>query len=175
MYHGAPEVSPEVRSLLRWSIAVIAGFVLLLIVDGKYPPVFENSVYGIVVGLMLVNCLVGSAVAYSKRLQEHTAGFKKIIVLGTVCSILLAVIVFLNGYLDHAQPVERSLLLQSKKVLTGRAKTYEFTLESWRGKGTTERLTVSHEEYSKYMVGDHVSLMVHPGALGLPWYERQKK
>ena len=149
--HRSPDVPPEVNSVQHWAVAVFVGLLLLFFVDNYYPPVDENTVYGLAVGLMLVNCVLTLAITYSPGLRKHTDVFKKVAIAVTIGSSLLAVSVFFNGKLDHGQPTQRNLLIEKRRAIVGgRSTAYEFTLESWRTQGGTERLSVSAYSRAKF-------------------------
>jgi hypothetical protein len=176
LYHQATVPAPEVNSTLRWGVAVFVGMVLLFVADAKYPPIAENDVFGLCVALMLANCGLALGVLWVRGMRDRAAQWKKLVMAITLASCAQGICVYLNGRWDRAQAISKSLTIQEKRVIRGgRSTAYEITIESWRGQGQADRLTVSHEVFQNHQIGERLALRIHPGALGLAWYEHPRQ
>ena len=76
-----------------------------------------------------------------------------------------------NILLDHAEPTRKELTVREKRA-TGRAFVHhELVVSPWIDRGVDREITVSQTLHDTLAVGDRVCIDVHPGALGLRWYE----
>jgi len=85
--------------------------------------------------------------------------------------VLLALTIAGNGVLDMSpvKLVKTSIL--RKSVTSGRhSSTHHFFVASWRPGRSTEDLAVVIPLYVRAPIGQSITVEVHSGLFGLPWY-----
>jgi hypothetical protein len=75
-----------------------------------------------------------------------------------------------NALLDHSPASVQQTKIIDKRVRYGRATTYVFTLPPWGAQRDSAEVVVSHELYDRLAPGDPVCMLLHDGALGMPWF-----
>src|SRR5262249_16777151 len=89
--------------------------------------------------------------------------------------LLWTVVVFFNGVLDEAPPVEvdsEVLAVVPSFVDLGLGDLMPHTqidLRAWSSSTRPERLVISRSEHERIWVGEPVRVRLHSGYLGIPW------
>jgi len=91
------------------------------------------------------------------------------------CAVICAaygygVTVGLNGVMDHARPANYHARVLGRHFTSGRYATYELTLSPWGPRSDNEDVETIRPVYEEYAIGDTVTVWVHPGAFGIPYY-----
>jgi hypothetical protein len=71
---------------------------------------------------------------------------------------------------DNAPPARYSAVLLGKHIETGKHKTPVFTIGPWGPVKAADTDRVQFPVYEHTAVGDRVCVVLHAGALGIPWY-----
>lgn len=91
-------------------------------------------------------------------------------VCSSVALVLLAALLFLNGWLDKSPPTLVRTTVIQKKISRGRGGTEHWiTVGSWRPGRTSEDFLVSSYEYNRFAIGKMARVSVHAGFFGVPW------
>ena len=92
--------------------------------------------------------------------------------LGVLCLVFgYGSTVMADALLDRTEGEVYRTQLLAKHVTSGRYRNYSLTIGPWGNSAGIERVSVTRELYSQLNVGHAVCIDVHPGALGVPWYE----
>jgi hypothetical protein len=157
--------------LIKYIGAIGAGFVLLVRADNYYELLDGGPFLAagfLIFGMAMVIGLWG-AVA---MLSDRTVRFLRIaLLLSATASLLLGLLVLCNGILDRSSKRYIASMIVSKTRSQGRGGvSYYFDLQSWRARGSTERLNVNKDVFAGFEIGDRFNVDIHEGAFGLPWY-----
>ncbi len=85
--------------------------------------------------------------------------------LATLGSLLL-----MNGWLDRYPTNDVTATILQKKITGLRARKYHLYVSSWRPGISREDLKVTSSIFGRAALGKIVTVKLHPGYLGLPWY-----
>jgi len=85
--------------------------------------------------------------------------------------VLVALVMVMNGALDWVPPTVVRSSVVAMRITNGRYwSTHRLVLVSWQPGRATEDLAVESAVYAGASVGRRVSVEVHKGFFGLPWY-----
>jgi len=85
--------------------------------------------------------------------------------------VLVAVVMVMNGALDWVPPTVVRSSVVAMRITNGKYwSTHRLVLVSWQPGRATEELAVGSAVYAGASVGRRVSVEVHKGFFGLPWY-----
>jgi hypothetical protein len=106
-----------------------------------------------------------------KRLNDEVNRLRTAYVYTSLALALLALLVLLNGGLDRA-PLSAVRTTVTQKSFSRRRDTtsYHLTVSSWRPGRSVEELSVGARLYNNVFVGKTITVGVHKGFFGLPWY-----
>jgi hypothetical protein len=167
-----PPSPTEVANHL-WKLAClpIVGMFALLVVDNRYPLVDSNRLFEPALVIFLAPLPTLFYGSWKAQLPGYERWLKPLII---ICNVLIFSLVLLdvgNGAMDSNPPQKVSVLITEKDASRGRsAMYYRFEVTSWRSGHEKEILNVKHEVYRRYRVGDQLSITVHPGKFGIPWF-----
>jgi hypothetical protein len=140
-----------------------------------YPPLDGDWVFWLALILFFapVGTMVARAVRERRSAQAPPQWLLQLYKLSAVLLAGLALVVFLNGWLDRSSGTEIRTKVAGKFISRGRFSTsYHLNVASWRRAGHEEDLRVSRSLYDRAKDGDSISLQVREGRFGLSWYSR---
>jgi hypothetical protein len=146
---------------------VAAGYV--------YPPLDGDPIYwlGLIVFLLPIGTAIAAAIRTRRRGQTLSPLLSVLFKLSAIFLTALTVVVFLNGRLDRSSVMEIHTKVAGKFMARGRfSMSYHLAVASWRHAGREEDLRVSRHVYDRANSGDDISVQLHGGWFGLPWYGR---
>lgn len=76
----------------------------------------------------------------------------------------------INATFDEAAPAMFTARVVSKRIDSGKHKTYHFKVTPWGPMTITDDVRVTHEYYNQVVTGQSVVIALWPGRLGVPWY-----
>jgi hypothetical protein len=92
--------------------------------------------------------------------------------IGVVFIYAASVAPLINGLLDRAAPLGvSSAQVLEQHAKSGRATNYYLGLSAWGPMRQATEVQVPWEVYKYASVGGLVCVTLHPGALGMPWYD----
>jgi hypothetical protein len=107
-----------------------------------------------------------------KRLSEDVGRLRTVYVCASFSLLLLSLLVFVNGWQDRSPlSAVRATVIQKTSTRGRGGTSYYVIVTSWRPGRSVEELTVGARTYNNVAVGKPVTVGVHKGAFGLPWYE----
>ncbi len=82
---------------------------------------------------------------------------------------LLAALLVVNATLDNAPVRDHTTQVVRKFSMSAMVPTRRLVVGSWLPGHRYERVPVSSAEYSRFRVGETVTVEIHPGLAGIPW------
>ncbi len=122
----------------------------------------------------LVPAIVGAVVGlagfalWQLRFRGNRRLWPLMLILGVV--VACAVYEELDTRLDHAPPRPFKVPVTGEYKTTRRATSYYVTLPAWGPQQEPGSVRVSSDVYRNVQPGQEVCVVLHPGALGAPWY-----
>jgi hypothetical protein len=160
------------KSLDPYSLLLAPGLLGGIFAYVVYPPLDTGPLvaFGLCVFLLPFALKLSSMVR--KRLSEDVDWLRTVYVGASLALLLLSLLVLVNGWQDKSsRSVVRATVIQ-KISSRGRGGTsYSIIVSSWRPGRSVEELRVGVWTYNNAVVGKPVTVGVHKGAFGLPWYE----
>jgi predicted RNA-binding Zn-ribbon protein involved in translation (DUF1610 family) len=159
------------QALVKYSYAILAGLLGILIADHYFPLLDRNAV--LVIGLCVFFAPVIFHIVSSvrKRLGLDLGRLQKAYLAAGGISTFLALLVACNGAFDRSAATELRTSVIRKQAMRGRSgPSYTLKVRSWRGGRATEDLAVNARVYRDASVEKPVVVEMHGGAFGLPWY-----
>jgi len=171
MVMSRQEVAEALRPYVLISATALIG--LATVISWAYPLLDGTNFF--LVGLALF--CVPSFVFYSRygfRKDFSTSvlsGAKKVQVYTGIAVWSLLAIVVCNGALDRSFSSTQTIV-EARQVKQGRFSTkhYSLVVDSWRPGRHTEKLTVDAATYQLAIPNQVVTVDVHQGFFGWPWY-----
>ena len=134
-----------------------------------YRPVDEGGLWKLVAVLFLVAAVAHVVFIVRGQPLELVGALGKAYLCSGLGLLLVAGALFVNGRFD-SKPTEEVRATVTRHVSPGRRRSYEIEIDGVGERKKKRSLAVSHELYYALNKGDAVSVVVHPGALGLAWY-----
>lgn len=168
---GSPKLSEEEsnKALGKYPlVAIVAGIAASIYL---YPTVERHLLP--VVGLCLFFLPLILQVFSSTRrwLTSDMNRLRKVYLYCSAGVVLVALVMVMNGALDWVPPTVVKSSIVAMRITNGRYwSTHRLVLVSWQPGRATEDLAVGSAVYAGASVGRRVSVEVHKGVFGLPWY-----
>lgn len=172
---GSPALSPkDVQRILRVGMVLLfVGLFGVLVSCWTYKPLDGSPIYIAALCLFLLPLVLYFASLIRKRAASQVYSLRRIFLGSAALLIGLTGLLAANGALDHAPPQRVQSVVLRKYVSRGRrSNTYHVDVRSWRSGRSDEDLQVGSRTYSALSEGQPVSIEVHPGYVGVPWYGR---
>jgi hypothetical protein len=107
-----------------------------------------------------------------KRLADDVPRLRTAYFYSSLALLVLAMLPLLNGWLDRspASQVRTTVLWKTETHRKG-STGYRLTVSSWRPGHNKEEFVVGSHTYNNTFVGKTITVEMHQGFFGLPWYE----
>lgn len=161
------------KKLNNYPIPALLGLFGVLAAVHFYPPLDRNPLFVLALCVFFLPIIFHLVAAVRKRMALDVDRLKKAYLYCGAAVLLLALAIAGNGALDTS-PVRivKSSILR-KNITSGRySTTHHFHVASWRPGRSTEDLAVDVPLYARGSVGQAITVEVHNGLFGLPWYGR---
>ncbi len=169
---GARVLTPgvDLKRLLYFLLLVPALMVSLLPL-GIYPPLDERLPLGLIIGAFLLSSVL-QLTSIVQRQPASQVGWRRVAYIGSGLALpLFGILLFMNGKLDKSPPEEVSATVIHKIAPIGyREAQSRLIVSSWRPGRSLEDLNVNSRVFERAVVGKRVSVEMHKGSFGLPWY-----
>jgi hypothetical protein len=167
---GQPARTLDARQVLYFLLLIPAGVASMLPL-GVYPPLDSRLPIGFIVCAFLL-CAIPPLTSIARRQPGNSLGWWRTV---SICSglalPLFGLVLFLNGRLDRSAPNEVSARVIWKTAPIGtREQQYHLAVSSWRAGRSLEDLNVGSRVFERAVVGKRVSVELHKGFFGMPWY-----
>jgi uncharacterized membrane protein len=171
---GGPSVSvQEINGTLKKnSWPLIGGLVGVLVATYLYPLLDQNALMLIGLFIFFAPLLTHIVLAIRKSLVSNFGLLRGVYKWAAVVLAVFAGALFANGALDRSPGTQVHATVIQKCASRGRGGTsYSLTVSpSWRSGRDDERLEVKGRTFFSVETGETVSVEVHPGLFGLPWF-----
>lgn len=159
------------KALNKYPLPSLGGLFGVLAAVHFYPPLDRNPVFLIALCVFFSPMVFHIVCAVRKRLPLDVNRLKSAYQYCGAAMVSLALTIAGNGVLDMSpvKLVKTSIL--RKSVTSGRhSSTHHFFVTSWRPGRSTEDLAVVIPLYVRASIGQSITVEVHSGLFGLPWY-----
>lgn len=165
------EVAEALRPYMLVSVAALIG--LSAVISWAYPLLDSTNFFSVGLALFCVPAFI-LYLQYGFRKDFSTSDLsaaKKVQVCTGIAVWSLLTIVVCNGALDRSSTTMQTIV-EAKQVKQGRFSTkhYSLVVDSWRPGRDTENLTVDSVTYEEAVPNQVVTVDVHQGFFGWPWY-----
>jgi hypothetical protein len=159
------------KELKNYPLPAVTGLFGVPAANHFYSLFDSNPLFGLALCVFFFPMLFHVVTAVRKRLALDVNHLKIAYRYCGGAVVLLALVVAGNGALDRSTVrVVKSSILR-KGITSGRySTTHHFYVTSWRAGRSTEDLWVGGPIYADASVGEFISIEVHEGFFGLPWY-----
>ena len=114
---------------------------------------------------------LATALSFAQNVGPRGSKWLRRIAFGLSLSLAtLGILLLMNGGLDRYPTNDVTATVLQKKISGGRARQYHLYVSSWRTGISREDLKVRSPVFERAAEGKTVTVKVHPGYLGLPWY-----
>lgn len=162
----------QINTALRnYPIPAVTGLFGVLAAVHFYPPLDRDRLFVLALCVFFLPIIFHIVSAVRKLLALDVDRLKKVYLYFGAALLLLAFTIAGNGGLDSSPArLVRSSILR-KNITSGRhSTTHHLHVTSWRPGRSTEDLAVTVPLYVRASVGQAVTIEVHQGLFGLPWY-----
>jgi hypothetical protein len=173
---GNREIYEPARSWSRSSAflriaLLLPGLVVSWTALARYPLVSSRVAMGFLIGLflvatvLLVLCLVRSPGSAGWRLPAYLGACLVLLVFG--------VVLVLNGALDSSPATPVSATVLGKTVVHGKGGVpqYDLRVSPLQSGESSHHVSVTEAVFQRVVVGQAITVEVHGGFAGFPWYE----
>lgn len=170
---GSPRLSAEEsnKALGKYPHVAIAGLAGMAASIYLYPTV-ERHILPVVGSCLFFLPLLLQVFSSTRRwLTSDMSRLRKVYRYCSAGVVLVALVMEMNGALDWVPPTVVRSSIVAMRITNGRYwSTHRLVLVSWQPGRATEDLAVGSAVYAGASVGRCVSVEVHKGFFGLPWY-----
>jgi hypothetical protein len=171
---GRPSLSVEQinGTLKKNSLPLIGGLAGLLVASTLYPLLDQNALMLIGLFIFFAPIVTHIVLAIRKSLVSNFGLLRGVYKWAALVLAVFAGTLFANGALDRSPGTQVHATVVQKCASRGRGGTfYSLTVSpSWRSGRDDERLEVRGRTFFSVKTGETVSVEVHHGLLGLPWF-----
>ena len=151
-------------------LLLVPGVFVSLSALTVYPPLDTRVVMAAVLGLFLLPVAL-QLLSFVRRPPSENAGWlRTAYIFSGLALVLLALLLFLNGWLDRSPWREVRTTVIRKTVLRGRGTQYDLAVSAWRPGRNIEHFNVSSRVFNTAVVGKAVRVPLHKGFFSLPWF-----
>jgi len=171
--HGSlPPGGQSGKSLNPYSLLLAPGLLGGIFAYVVYPPLDSGPLVAFGLCIFLLPFVLKLSSVVRKWLSEDVGRLRTVYICASFSLLLLSLLVLVNGWQDKSPlSAVRATVIQ-KTSYRGRGGTsYSVIVSSWRPGRSVEELRVAVRTYNNTVVGKPVTIGVHKGAFGLPWYE----
>jgi hypothetical protein len=160
------------KSLDPYSLLLAPGLLGGIFAYVVYPPLDSGPLVAFGLCIFLLPFVLKLSSVVRKWLSEDVGRLRTVYVCASFSLLLLSLLVLVNGWKDRSPRSAVRATVVQKISSRGRGGTsYTVIVSSWRPGRSVEELRVGVRTYNNTVVGKPVTVGVHKGAFGLPWYE----
>jgi hypothetical protein len=154
---------------------LVAGLAAFLLAGHRYPLFDLDRATWICLALFFAPILLYFGLGATKRLPEKAKLLDGVFKWASLGLVTIAAAVFFNGALDRSPSTEFSTVVIDKNATGGHRSgpVYHLTVSpSWRVGKNHDHFDVDYSTWRRLQTGEQVSIEVHRGVFGLPWFGR---
>ncbi|MBC9914764.1 hypothetical protein [Chitinophaga varians] len=136
-------------------------------------PVFSLDLKILWTATLVIVIVFASWVVFASRHMKITMGNKIWGVISFLIFFTPAVfgsIVYLNTFFDHSPRQLFETTVYDKRISRGRSTSYYLVVLPWGPVSSKVSISVGKKKYEAAHINDVVTMELHDGALGIPWY-----
>lgn len=144
-----------------------AGLVFICGVTNDFIDVFT------LLGAALVGAAAGAGLGALRMSRPGLAGPMQLLILLALCGAALGYggTALVDVRFDTSAPQTIRTTVSSMYVSHGKSTSYQLRLPPWGPRTAPSTVSVSSSLYGRLSPGDPVCIDLHPGAVGVPWFE----
>lgn len=159
------------KALNKYSLLLAPGLLGGLLAYVIYPPLDGGPLVAFGLCAFSLPFVLQLFSIMRKRLSEDMGRLRTAYVYASLALGLLAFLTLLNGWLDKSpRSAVRTTIVQKNFTRSKASTSYRLTVSSWRPGRSEEELSVGVRTYDNVFVGKTITVGVHKGFFGLPWY-----
>jgi hypothetical protein len=163
--------SVDVKQLLYF-LLLVPGVAVSLLPLGVYPPRDARIPVGAIVCAFLISAVLRLSSLVQRQPGKDFGRRRTISTWAGLALPLIAILLFLNGRLDSSpRRVVRATVIGKTAPIGTREAQYGIRVTSWRPGRRSEDLNVGSRVFARAVLGKGVTVELHKGFLGLPWYD----
>jgi hypothetical protein len=152
-------------------LLLVPGVFVSLSALAVYPPLDTRLVMAAVLGLFLLPVMPQFLSYVQKRPGGDAGWLRAAYIFSGLALCMLALLLFLNGWLDRSPWSEvRTTVIRKTVLRGGRGTQYELAVSTWRPGRSLEHFNVSSRVFDSAVVGKVVRVPLHKGFFSLPWF-----
>jgi hypothetical protein len=160
------------KSLNPYSLMLAPGLLGGFLAYVIYPPLDAGPLVAFGLCIFFLPFVLKLSSMVRKRLGEDASRLRTAYVCASLALLLLSLLVLVNGWQDTSpRSAVRATVIQKTSTRSRGGTSYSVLVSSWRPGRSVEELRVGAATYNNTVVGKTVTVGVHKGAFGLPWYE----
>ena len=159
------------KALNKYSLLLAPGLLVGLAAYIVFPPLDAGPLVAFGLFLLFLPIVLQLLSIIRKRLSDDLDRLRTAYVYSSIALLLLALLLFLNGWLDRSpvNPVTTTVI-QKTETRRGSSTGHSLTVSSWRPGRSLEELVVGSHTYNTVFVGKTIAVDMHKGFFNLPWY-----
>jgi hypothetical protein len=153
---------------------MVPGVILSMVSQIFYHPLDARVPMGLMLSLFLAPVALQMLSFLRRRPSENVGPWGWVYICSSFALLLLALLLFLNGGLDSSplNRVRTSVIRKAAISGTKGGTRYNLTVSSWRPGTSVENFSVARSVFDRTVVGKTITVELHKGFFGLPWFER---
>jgi hypothetical protein len=138
---------------------------------GIYSPLDTRYPMGFIICTFLLPAVLQLSSIVRRQPSNGVSRWRKVSTWSGLALPLIGLVLFLNGALDRSPRIDMRATVIRKIAPTGyREAQSTLIVTSWRPGRSFEDLNVSSREFKQAVVGKGITIEMHEGRFGLPWY-----
>lgn len=159
------------RRLMRRTAWFLLGAIAFLPVSQLYPPLELDGML-IMLGVVFFAALgLAFWVEWRARRDRDVEILKRVYYGFVPIPWIMCALLFVNGRFDSATANPQAVVIVGKFAMPGVLRNQRLITTSWREGRRIERVPVGRGDFDRFHTGDHVTVAVRGGTIGIPWVE----
>jgi hypothetical protein len=160
----------DARRVLYFLLLIPAGIASMLPL-GVYPPLDARLPMGFIICAFLLSAVPQLTSIVQRQPGSGIGWWRTVSICSGLALPLFGLLFFLNGRMDRSTPNHVNAMVIRKIAPIGyREAQYHLTVSSWRLARSVEDLNVSSRVFKRAVIGKRITMELHKGYFGLPWY-----
>jgi hypothetical protein len=160
------------KSLDPYSLLLAPGLLSGLFAYVVYPPLDAGPLVVSGLCIFILPFVLKLSSILRNQLSEDVGRMRTVYICTSFALLALSLLVLVNGWQDRSpRNAVRATVVQKTYTRSRGSTSYYVIVSSWRPGRSVEELRVGVRTYNNAAVGKPVTVGVHKGAFGLPWYE----
>jgi len=159
------------KRLVVRTIWFLAGIIVFVVVSHVFPALDLDLILIFAGVIFFLSLALAYWIDVRARGHQEVEAMKRIYFGMIPVPWIFAGMLFLNGRLDHSQPVQVPATVVGKFSTRGLPRVRRLIVRSTRTGRRFERIPVDYNDFDRFQRGDEVIVQAHKGAFGIPWVD----